>query len=58
MNAIAERGWGPLNRNLMIYPIIRATITKEDKDKEDSIEGDIMLPKHKRHDHTDLVTMP
>ena len=32
--SIAERGWFPYNHNLMTYPIIRATITKDEEDKE------------------------
>ena len=56
--AIAERGWGPMNRNLMTYPIIRATITKEEKEKEESVDGNIKLPTHKKNDPTDLAIMP
>ena len=29
-NAIAERGWGPCNRNLLLYKEIQNTMTKED----------------------------
>ena len=42
--AIAERGWGPFNRNLITYPIIRSTITNEEKLKEESAISNIILP--------------
>ena len=52
--AIAERGWFPYNRNLMTYPIIRSSITKEEKDEEISTSSEIVLPLHKRVEITDL----
>ena len=54
LNAIVERGWGPLNRNLIPYPIILI----EEKEKEDSVEGGTMLPENKRQNSTDLAIMP
>ena len=33
-NAIADRGWNPLNRNLLLDSSIRATMTEEERSKE------------------------
>ena len=35
--AIAERGWGPFNRNLLLHPVIRASITEEMIENEKKI---------------------
>jgi hypothetical protein len=32
--AILERGWFPLNKNLLLHPLLRATMTPNDKDEE------------------------
>ena len=57
-NAISERGWAPFNRNLMTYPCLRATMTKEEKDSELLDNSRVVLPYHKLHDVTDIVTIP
>ena len=41
---ISERGWYPYNQNLMTYPIIRASITKEEADNELLDGNRIVLP--------------
>ena len=41
--AIADRGWNPLNYNLLIIPEIRQTMTKEEQDQEMSSQ-EIFLP--------------
>ena len=56
--AISERGWGPFNRNLMTYTIIRATITEEEKLKEELASSNVILPMHKKHEPTDQITTP
>ena len=38
-NAIAERGWGPCNRNLLLYKEILNTMTKEDTVIFESMKG-------------------
>jgi hypothetical protein len=34
LEAIVERGWSPLNRNLLLHPLLRPTMTKEEKEEE------------------------
>ena len=46
--AIAELGWLPFNRNLMTYSIVRAIITKEEIEKEESDDSDVLVPYHKK----------
>ena len=53
--AIAERGWNPYNRNLMTYPIIRASMTKEEAANELLDASKIVLPIQKRVEITDLI---
>ena len=53
--AIAERGWNPYNRNLMTYPIIRTSITKEEAENELLETSKIVLPIQKRVEITDLI---
>ena len=53
--AISERGWNPYNRNLMTYPIIRASITKEEAENELLDTSKIVLPIQKRVEITDLI---
>ena len=43
--AIADRGWCPLNYNLLTYPEIRATMTKGEKQSELLPGNDVFLPK-------------
>ena len=43
-NAIANRGWNPLNRNLLLDPSIRATITDAEKENENDASSRIHLP--------------
>jgi len=52
--AIAKREWFLYNRNLMTYPIIRSSITREEKVDETSLSSEIILPLHKRVEITDL----
>ena len=40
--AISERGWFPYNRNLLTYPVLRATMTDQDHEKE---RESIIIPK-------------
>ena len=42
--AIAERGWNPLNRNIMTNVDVRATMTSSQKQKENEQSSDIILP--------------
>lgn len=46
LKAIADRGWCPYNRNLLLHPKIRATMTAEELKKEPS--RIIILPTHLR----------
>ena len=39
--AIAERGWNPLNRNLLLNPQIRSTMTQDERDNEE-----VEIPSH------------
>ena len=43
--AIFDRGWYPYNRNLLIDPSIRASITKEGDKNEVLVTSTIILPK-------------
>ena len=40
--AIAERGWNPLNRNLLLNTTLRATMTNDEKQNE---IGSVLIPK-------------
>ena len=42
--AIAERGWGPCNRNLLLYKEIQNTMTKEDMKTFDAMKKDYAQP--------------
>ena len=42
--AIAERGWYPFNRNLLLLPELRETMTEEEKNSE--AENTIIIPEH------------
>jgi len=42
-NDIADRGWNPLNRNLLLFPEIRATMTEEEADSEASYNNTMVL---------------
>ena len=44
--AIADRGWCPLNYNLLTHPEIRATMTKGEKQSELLPSNDVFLPKY------------
>ena len=46
LQAIADRGWNPLNYNLLTMPEIRATMTKDEKKLELDSSDDIKLPKY------------
>ena len=52
-NAIADRGWNPLNYNLLLNPEIRATMTKQDQ-KHESSSDDIILPSVFTPDNTSI----
>ena len=52
---IVERGWYPYNQNLMTYPEIRASITKEEAENELLNTSKIVLPLQKRVEITDLT---
>ena len=43
--AITERGWNPLNYNLLTYPEIRATMTKSERDNEVSSQLIVLASK-------------
>ena len=43
-NAIAERGWGPLNRNLLLYKEIQHTMTREDFKNLESMKRTFQQP--------------
>ena len=44
--AIADRGWYPLNYNLLPHPDIRATMTRVEKESEVLSDNDIFLPEY------------
>ena len=44
-HAIAERGWNPLNRNLLLNSQLRATMTMDEKTAEQA-SGTILIPYH------------
>ena len=56
--AIAERGWYLHNRKLMTYPIVRASITKAEKEDDPKEESPIKLPYHKTNEVHDLIEAP
>ena len=45
LQAIADRGWNPLNYNILTMPEIRATMAKDEKKLELNPRDDIKLPK-------------
>ena len=47
-NAICERGWFPLNRNLLTMPEIRSTMTDKEREYEMSSDSNIILPSLKQ----------
>ena len=51
--AIAERGWWPYNRNLLLHTKIRATMTDDEKSKE--FERNIIFPTHRNLHYVDLT---
>ena len=46
-----------LNRNILMYPIVCATMTKEEKD-EKLETSNVLLPFHKLDEVIDCVTLP
>ena len=44
-NAISDRGWNPLNRNILTDRDLRATMTHREKCREHEMRDDIILPK-------------
>ena len=55
--AISECGWLPFNRNILTYPIVCATMTKEEKDEKLEMSN-VLLPFHKLDEVIDCVTLP
>mmetsp|Transcript_25328 Transcript_25328/g.29831 ORF Transcript_25328/g.29831 Transcript_25328/m.29831 type:complete len:179 (+) Transcript_25328:1555-2091(+) len=51
--AIAERGWWPYNRNLLLHTKIRATMTDDEKSKE--FDRNIIFPTHRNLHYVDLT---
>jgi len=49
--AISERGWGPLNRNLMLDKQLRSTMTAAEKGKEKEPDSGITIPYHQRQNY-------
>ena len=47
-NAICERGWFPLNRNLLMMPEVRSTMTDKEREYEMSSDSNIILPSLKQ----------
>ena len=45
LQVIADRGWNPLNYNILTVPEIQATMTKDEKRLELNPSDDIKLPK-------------
>ena len=54
MNAIAERGWKPLNHNLLLNDELRATMTDKHKQAELCETSNIFVPK--KHNPSDTST--
>ena len=52
-NTIAERGWWPYNRNLLLHPKIRVTMTDDEESKE--AEQNIIFPTHCNLHYIDLT---
>ena len=53
--AISERGWYPYNRNLMMNPGLRSTMTKDEKENEKNGNSSVHLPSHFTRIITDLT---
>ena len=54
-NAISERGWYLYNRNLMMNPGLRSTMTKDEKDSEKNGTSSVHLLSHFNRVITDLT---
>jgi len=46
-NALADRGWNPLNQNLLLHEDLRATMTRREKSAQYHISNDIIIPNFK-----------
>ena len=60
-NAIANRGWNPLNKALLLDPTLRSTMTSTEKSNEYNEQNKIIVPKKKVFSHlegmrTDSIT--
>ncbi len=44
-NALADRGWNPLNQNLLLHDDLRATMTRKEKSAEYHLSNDIIIPR-------------
>ena len=53
--AIAKKGWYPYNQNLMTYTIVRASMTKAEKEDGPKEESPIKLPHYKTNDVHDFI---
>ena len=49
--AISERGWNPLNRNLLMDRDLRATMTQREKCRQYNIHNNVVLPDKFFTDH-------
>ena len=54
--AISDRGWNPLNFNLMLLPEIRATMTQKERRAEMEESSTIIIP-HKFVSHEDTASL-
>ena len=43
-NALADRGWDPLNKNLLLHKDLRATMTKLEKSTQYHLSNEIVIP--------------
>jgi len=51
-NALADRGWNPLNQALLLNDDLRATMTRKEKSTEYNLSNNIIIPKHKQSKST------
>ena len=56
--AISACGWYPHNRNLLMDPMLRATMKKAEIEKEKDGTGNVHLPFKFTNKITDLATTP
>ena len=51
-NALADRGWNPLNQALLLHDDLRATMTRKEKSTEYNLSNNIIIPKQKQSNST------